>query len=366
MASSSNSLRRSVQDMTISSCSSLYTIKMLELPRMEVERQFSDVRLLVESTNGVKVYSARRLQSGNSVVLKCVQKKNSNMKDFIREFHYNYCLSDHPSIVKCFDEAFETADAYVFTEEYAPVSDLSKFVKVGGIGETRAKRVVEQISLALEFMRQQGLVHRDVCLENIFVFNREVTRFKLGDFGSTQRAGARAPKMNVRSPWAPPETYNEGYHVHSGQDAWQLGILIFMCLTGSYPWSLADISDPNYNSWTAWHRRRTTKVPSTFKCFTPHLLRLLRRLLHPKPEKRKVVCKVSKYLSRPWLVKEAQNFAISSGSQPEFLLNLPLFTRLWWKLADMFHSHVHHPTAHLKGNKTQVASSQSTSLTMLQ
>lgn len=338
-------------EMEASSNGSLHTIKLLELPRVEVLNQFSDVRLLVESNSGAKVYGARRLHSGTSVVLKCMHKKNTNMKDFIREFHYNYCLSSHPNIVKCFDEAFETSDSYVFTQEYAPVSDLSKFVKIGGIGETRAKRVVEQVAQALEFIRKQELVHRDICLENIFVFNREVTRFKLGDFGSTQRAGALAPKMKVRSPWAPPEVYREGYRVHSGQDAWQLGILIYMCLTGSYPWSLADTTDCNYSAWVAWLKRKTTKVPPRFRCFTPRLLRLLRCLLHPNPDNRTGMGKVNKHLSCSWLVKEAQDFGISMDSPTEFMYNQSLFNRAWRKLTELFHFHTHR-TGHREVNKS--------------
>ncbi|KAG7163613.1 serine/threonine-protein kinase SBK1-like [Homarus americanus] len=237
---------------------------------------------------------------------------------------------------------FETYDSYAFAQEFAPISDLSKFVRVGGVGEARAKRAAEQVTQALEFMHKEDLVHRDVCIDNIFVFNREVTRFKLGDFGSTQRVGAFVKNQNVQSPWAPPEVsltvYNEGYHVHTAQDAWQLGILIYVCLTGSYPWSSADITDQHYNSWVAWLKRKTAKLPPHFKCFTPRLLRLLRRLLQPKPDKRSGVREVYKYLSDPWLIKGAEDFGISSdSSSSESLSQESLVTRIEKKLAKLLH-----------------------------
>ncbi|XP_042231502.1 serine/threonine-protein kinase SBK1-like isoform X2 [Homarus americanus] len=293
-----------------------HNIKMLELPRLELDRHFCDVRLLAENS-GAKVYGASQLQSGASVALKCIQKETTKKKDFCREFHHSYNLGLHPNIITCFEEVFETNTAYVFTQEFAPLGDLSKQVKKGGTEEERAKRVAEQVAFALEFMHKKDLVHRDVCSENIFVFDNDLSRVKLGDFGSTQRVGAFVKKQKVRSPWAPPEVsltvYNEGYLVDTAQDAWQLGILIFVCLTGSYPWSSADITDRHYNSWVAWLKRKTTKMPPRFKCFTPRLLRLLRRLLEPKPEKRSGVREVYKYLSDPWLI-ESRSSAVEAAS----------------------------------------------------
>ncbi|XP_042231500.1 serine/threonine-protein kinase meng-po-like isoform X1 [Homarus americanus] len=338
-----------------------HNIKMLELPRMEVDCHFSDVRLLAENS-GAKVYGARYLQSGTSVVLKCVQKEATKKKDFCRERHYNHCLSSHPNIVKCFDDTFETSTSYVLTQELTRVSDLSKFIMKGGVGEMRAKLVAEQVGQALEFMHKNDLVHRDVCSENIFVFSCELTRFKLGDFGSTQRVGAFVKKQKVRSPWAPPEVsltvYNEGYLVDTAQDAWQLGILIFVCLTGSYPWSSADITDHHYNSWVAWLKRKTTKMPPRFKCFTPRLLRLLRRLLEPKPEKRSGVRELYKYLSDPWLMDESNSFGITINAKLSQILSgssKSLYSRAEEKLLDLVHSRLHHsdvrPPA---GNKKRV------------
>nr|XP_053646463.1 serine/threonine-protein kinase SBK1-like [Cherax quadricarinatus] len=284
----------------------------VELPRWEVDRQFAEVRLQKES-DGARVFSARRLQPFySSVALKCMKKDATKKKDFLKEFYLNYYLGLHPNIITCYNEKFETSSSYGFVQELAPEGDLAKIVETESLGEARTKRVTEQIAFALEFIHKKNLVHRDVCTENIFVFDRELSLVKLGDFSKTQQEGALVKKLKVASPWAPPEVsvavYNEGYHVHSSQDAWQLGILIFVCLTGSYPWSSADITDHDYKSWVAFLKRKTTKMPQCFRCFTPRLLRLLRRLLQPKPEKRFGVKEVYKYLSDPWLVKDKDQF----------------------------------------------------------
>nr|XP_045600631.1 serine/threonine-protein kinase meng-po-like [Procambarus clarkii]XP_045600632.1 serine/threonine-protein kinase meng-po-like [Procambarus clarkii] len=335
-------------------------MKTAELPRVEVERQYSDVRLLAESS-GVQVFSARRLQPGAScVALKCLHKDTTKKKDFFKEFCLNYYLGLHPNIITCFDEKFQTSSSYVFAQELAPSGDLSQLLGEDGLGDARTKRVAEQIAFALEFMHRKNLVHRDVCLENILVFDRELSRVKLGDFGSTQEAGALVKKLKVRSPWAPPEVsvavYNEGYHVHSGQDAWQLGILIFLCLTGSHPWSSADITDRHYNSWVAWLKRKTTKVPLRFTCFTPRLLRLLRRLLEPKPEKRAGVKEVYKYLSDPWLVKYMNPFHSvldNIGSVALSGQKKPLLKHIETMLAELLRHHLHDSAACDERNQTR-------------
>ncbi|CAL4135622.1 unnamed protein product [Meganyctiphanes norvegica] len=286
--------------------SSFHKIRTGDLPRGEVEKQFSDVRLLSEGWYA-KIFTARHEDSDTNLVLKCVNKETTKKKDFQRECHYNYFLSPHPNIVNSYDVAFETGNSYVFAQEYAVEGDLSQKVRKGGLGEIRSKRVAEQVAFALEFVHSKDLIHRDVRLENIFVYDKELNRVKLGDFGQTQRSGTLVKKVNVRVPWAPPEVcravYNEGYHIETSMDSWQLGVLIFVCLTGSFPWYSADITDRHYNAWVAWHKRKTTKIPRRFKCFTPRLLRLLRRLLEPKADKRAGVREVYKYMSDPWLMK---------------------------------------------------------------
>ncbi|XP_071527830.1 serine/threonine-protein kinase SBK1-like [Panulirus ornatus] len=331
----------------ISSFKSLST-KMQELATLEMDRLFSDMRLLAENTN-VKVYAATRLDSGSSVALKCVQKETTKKTDFLREFYCNSYLSPHPNIVTCYDEAYATEAYYAFAQELAPVGDMSKHVKRGGVGDKRAKRVVEQVVFALEYIHKKELVHRDVCLENIFIFDHGLSRVKLGDFGNAERVGAFVKKLKVRSPWAPPEVslavYNEGYYVHSAQDAWQLGILIFVCLTGSYPWSSADITDRHYKSWVAWLKRKTTKMPPRFKCFTPRLLRLLRRLLEPKPEKRYGVEEVYKYLSDPWLLQvDHPGISFDKCSSDIWLGQMWSLQRLVEKkMVDLLHSYLTQP-----------------------
>lgn len=65
---------------------------------------------------------------------------------------------------------FQTAEFFVFAMEHAPHGDLSAHIGCAGIPESCCKKISDQLSSALGFMHQKGLVHRDLKLENILVF----------------------------------------------------------------------------------------------------------------------------------------------------------------------------------------------------
>merc|ERR1711915_17029 len=206
--------------------------------------------------------------------------------------------------------------------------------------------MIKQIALALNFIHSKELVHRNICLEHIFVYDRQLNCVKLGDFSNTETVGTLVKKENSRIQWQPPEicklVKNEGYQTSFTEDTWKLGILIFVCLTGSFPWCAADITDHHYNAWVAWVTRKTNKIPSRFKCFSPRFLRLFRRMLEPKPELRSDVSKVYKYLSDPWMLmnpnhsdmqfdKESSNIFLRSFRYSEKVVRTKLLEMLLGK-----------------------------------
>ena len=214
-----------------------------------------------------------------------------------------------------YEEAYQTNCFYIFTQELATEGDLLSFIDENGLSENECKIVAKQISNALQFMHSKGFVHQSVHLENINVFNHDLSLVKLGEFSCTRPTGKLVKKNQNNNPWEPPEiceaVLNEGYYPNPAQDAWQLGILIFACLTGTYPWNQADITDADYNAWIQWQKRKTTKIPPQFRQFSPRLLRLLRRLLEPKVSRRAEVQEVQKYLSDIWIEKSINSVVVS-------------------------------------------------------
>ena len=92
--------------------------------------------------------------------LKILQKSSTKYRDFHREYHYSLLLSTHRSIITTYENrCFQTADAYVIVQEYAPLGDLFESIPPQrGLPERAVKTIMKQIASALEFMHDKGLV----------------------------------------------------------------------------------------------------------------------------------------------------------------------------------------------------------------
>ncbi|XP_045112812.1 serine/threonine-protein kinase SBK1-like [Portunus trituberculatus] len=286
--------------------SSIHKIREYQLDKIRLEDEYEVVQALQEGWRG-RLLLVEHRRTGHEVVLKAIHKASSSRLDFFREFHYNYYLSPHLNILNAYDVAFETDDHYMFAQEYAPLGDLTTNLSDCGLGEIFTKRITRQLASALDFMHSKELVHRDLNMDNILVFKSDFSHVKVCDFGSTRKKGTLLKKRTVWLPYAPPEivdaVQNEGFHADPAQDVWQLGILVYVLLTGQLPWQKADVTDPHYAEYLHWRKRRTLRTPKRFANFTSRLLRMLKRLLEPKPEKRAAAKEAYKYLEDRWVVR---------------------------------------------------------------
>ncbi|BFZ03310.1 hypothetical protein BsWGS_06349 [Bradybaena similaris] len=269
-----------------------------------------------------KVVQAVCKETGTKIALKILPKSSTKLKDFQREFNISYYLSPHANIVDSYNVAFETRASYVFALEYAPLGDLFESIPPQiGMSEQDTKIVIRQIASALEFMHSKKLVHRDIKPENILVMAPDFSRVKLMDFGMSRRDGAMVRKTNGSIPYTPPEVCeavrNESILVTTGADVWALGVLLFCMLTGNFPWENADIGDVYFKEFILWQRRKTTKVPSQWRRFTPRILKFFRKTLEIKPHRRSSVKELAKYVSDPWLMQETDMGQVESDSGTE-------------------------------------------------
>lgn len=237
--------------------------------------------------------------------LHCHHKTPATRTDLLRQPRPT--LPSHPTILPPAQIIYETDSNYVLVEAAAPCGTLRQALRRAGgtLGESTSKRVVAGVAAALGELHLRKLVHRDLTSDTIQILDPQLKQVRVAGLARVRTAGERVVKAGVRASWAAPEVAwaveGESYETGSAQDAWSLGVLVVVCLTGRPPWSAAHISDPHYRWWAAWATRATTRPPPRFRCFTPRLLRLLRRLLHPKAELRAGVGEVEKYLGDPWV-----------------------------------------------------------------
>ncbi|NXS63823.1 SBK1 kinase, partial [Brachypteracias leptosomus] len=176
-----------------------------------------------------------------------------------------------------------------------------------GLPEELVKRCASQLAEALDFMHGRALVHRDVKLDNVLLFDRECRRVKLGDFGLTRLQGSAVGAMSGTLPYAPPELCllqgSDTLELDSSLDVWAFAVLIFCLCTGCFPWAAAASSDPQFEEFRAWQDGGEVGrgVPVTWRGFGTGALEMLGRLLTLDPDRRSPAMEVHKYLALPWV-----------------------------------------------------------------
>ena len=147
-------------------------------------------------------------------------------------------MCQHPNIVKMLD-LFENLEQYYLVLEYMEGKDMFDYLRIRNfkISEDRAKDIMYQLILAVQYLHSYGIVHRDLKLENIMMSdNTEMSIPKLADFGLAKIIG---PSEKSDEPFgtlgyvAPEVLKKELYGVSC--DLWSLGCICYALLSGSLP-----------------------------------------------------------------------------------------------------------------------------------
>ncbi|EDX07376.1 serine/threonine-protein kinase meng-po isoform X2 [Drosophila simulans] len=291
----------------------IHKIREFELEKIQLVDEFDIIQIVGEGWFG-KILLVEHRGSQTEMVLKAVPKPYVTLRDFYREFHYGLHLGVHRHIVTTYDVAFETAGFYVFTQEYAPLGDLTSNVTDSGVGEVYSKRVAKQLASAIDYMHSKDIVHRDIKLDNVLIYRSDFQRIKLCDFGESFPTGSTVERRNEWLPYSPPEVLEikpEGsYKADPSHDVWQFGIVIFVCLTGCLPWQKAASDDPRYVRYLAWQgglmMMPLRRTPRLFKLLTSNAQRMFKRFFARISNRPKSLADVTKFLDDRWLAKTAQ------------------------------------------------------------
>eukprot|EP00578_Thalassiosira_sp_NH16_P021397 CAMPEP_0181101490 /NCGR_PEP_ID=MMETSP1071-20121207/13782_1 /TAXON_ID=35127 /ORGANISM="Thalassiosira sp., Strain NH16" /LENGTH=548 /DNA_ID=CAMNT_0023184345 /DNA_START=50 /DNA_END=1696 /DNA_ORIENTATION=+ len=166
-----------------------------------------------------------------SIQLRLVQRK---YLDELRNEIVVLRSLDHPNIVKAY-EVYETkANIYVLME-YCSGGDL--YARAPYM-ENQAATMVSQICSAISHMHKNGVVHRDLKVENIMFESREpMARIKVLDFGLSKKF--MPGSSGVMTEWVgtvytmAPQVLNGIYD--SKADCWSIGVIAFLLLCDEKP-----------------------------------------------------------------------------------------------------------------------------------
>lgn len=224
------------------------------------------MRVIGEGGMGV-VYEGQQVVGGANrrVAIKTLREASDplNVARFYRECEMLAGLA-HPNTVRIYDFG-ETPDGVLYlVMEYVDGQSLNEALEQGPFSAERASRVVSQIAQALGEAHAQGLIHRDLKPDNIYLIKRgqrEVV--KLLDFGIARRSRPAGSTQDIKltrdgsvlgtPPYMSPEQFTE-QPVDQRSDIYSLAVIAYELLTGELPYGNA--STP----WE-WATRHMTAEP---------------------------------------------------------------------------------------------------------
>lgn len=231
-------------------------------------------------------------------------------------------ILNHPHIVRLY-EVFESESTLHVVTEYVQGGELFDYLVERPdrlLSEAETSGIVRQVAWALAYMHKEGVMHRDLKLENILVASKpaddeEYPNIKLIDFGLAKRHVANTSSASAATVTeddmlarptantffgtvgyiAPEMIKRKGYTAQV--DNWALGVLTYVLLCGVFPFD----DDPTSVSMTRKPADYSIKFPPWANKISDSAKDLLKKLLDVDPNRRLTA---GKALQHPWVAGE--------------------------------------------------------------
>ncbi|KAJ6380215.1 hypothetical protein OIU76_016801 [Salix suchowensis] len=276
------------------------------------------------------VYMGMNLDSGELLAIKQVliaangatrERAQAHIRELEEEVKLLQNLS-HPNIVRYLGTVREEETLNILLE-FVPGGSISSLLgKFGSFPEQVIRAYTKQLLLGLEYLHNNGIMHRDIKGANILVDNKGC--IKLADFGASKQVVELATVSGAKSMkgtpyWMAPEVILQTGHGFSA-DIWSVGCTVIEMATGKPPWS------QQYQEVAALFYIGSTKShPEIPGHLTPEAKDFLLKCLHKEPNMRP---EASQLLQHPFVTGEmgASDHVIHSPVMEHSGIPLQLFT----------------------------------------
>lgn len=278
------------------------------------------------------------LQMEQEVAIKFVQRGSDYLQYAAdREILNHRLLGGHAHIVQL-KEVFLTERYLAIVMEYVNGGDMADLVDKWNcrnrntrqptstgqtpqgtrcIPEAQARRLFQQLLVALDYLHLLGIANRDIKLENALLAgdsDSEGVELKLCDFGySKEESGDSLCKTLCGTPeYIAPEVLIDNRYQGKVSDVWSAGVLLYVLLTGVFPFWRRN--DEKLDGMTRLSRMMPRIVKGEFLLPThvsPDCCDILARMLTVDVQSR---LSVQDILQHPWFLKDLSPHLISMNS----------------------------------------------------
>ncbi|XP_076223091.1 protein kinase C iota type isoform X1 [Nomia melanderi] len=218
-----------------------YSLNDFELIKVIGRGSYAKV-LMVELKRTKRIYAMK-------VIKKALVTDDEDIDWVQTEKHVFETASNHPFLVGL-HSCFQTPSRLFFVIEFVRGGDLMFHMqRQRRLPEEHARFYAAEISLALNFLHEKGIIYRDLKLDNVLLDHEG--HVKLTDYGMCKegvREGDTTSTFCGTPNYIAPEIL-QGDDYSFSVDWWALGVLLYEMLAGRSPFDIAGASEnPDQNT----------------------------------------------------------------------------------------------------------------------
>ncbi|XP_026463703.1 testis-specific serine/threonine-protein kinase 1-like [Ctenocephalides felis] len=236
-------------------------------------------------------------------------------KDFVKKFlprELEILIKlNHPHVVHVHSIFQRRAKYYIFMR-FAENGDLLEFVlKNGSVAENQARVWLRQVALAIQYLHEMEIAHRDLKCENILLTNN--FNVKVADFGFARYVMDFRTKRLLLSEtycgslsYAAPEILKGTPYNPKIADLWSLGVVLYIMLNKAMPFDDTNIKRLHEQQINRRWKFRARVVDA----LSEQVKKCVINMMEPEPSKR---WRIDQVVQSDWIGMDSRLLGLNSA-----------------------------------------------------